>query len=49
VELIWSLLGKIKGNSQRGKTKDSEIQLRLDQNVGAGGLIAEIDEVTVVL
>jgi len=26
---------KIKGNSRRGKSKDFEIRIRLDQNVGA--------------
>jgi len=39
VALIWSgssLLGKIKENSRRGKSKAFEIRLRLDQNVGAG-------------
>jgi len=41
----WNLSGafqacwdKIKGNSRRGKSKDFEIRLRLDQNVGAGWL-----------
>jgi len=35
VQACWD---KIKGNSRRGKTKEFEIRLRLDQNVGVGWL-----------
>jgi len=41
VALIWSgssLLGKIKVNTRREKSKDFEVRLRLDQNVGVGWL-----------